>query len=113
MLAAICCYMSTIYGIMYLNFVAFPIIFQGTHGFRAGPSGLMVSLVNLSFCSRRAVLTFLPFQFLPFLFGSVAGTGLSALYYNPKYIRDAAVYPSSKVPPELVSSEVETGLCSS
>ncbi|KAL7416382.1 major facilitator superfamily domain-containing protein [Mrakia frigida] len=80
MLAAICCYMSTIYGIMYLNFVAFPIIFQGTHGFRAGPSGLM---------------------FLPFLFGSVAGTSLSALYYNPKYIRDAAVYPSSKVPPEL------------
>lgn len=43
MLAAITLYMSVIYGILYLNFIAFPIIYgKGGHGFKAGPSGLMV-----------------------------------------------------------------------
>lgn len=42
MLLAITVYMSVIYGILYLNFVAYPIIFQQGHGFKAGPSGLMV-----------------------------------------------------------------------
>ena len=43
MLAAITAFMSMVYGILYLSFIAFPIIYgKGGHGFKAGPSGLMV-----------------------------------------------------------------------
>jgi len=42
MLAAITLYMSVIYGVLYLSFVAWPLIYQGGHHFAAGFSGLMV-----------------------------------------------------------------------
>ncbi|KAL7416317.1 major facilitator superfamily domain-containing protein [Mrakia frigida] len=80
MLLAITTYMSIIYGILYLNFVAYPIIFQQGHGFKAGPSGLM---------------------FLPLFVGSIFAAALSAFYYNPRYIKASASYPPWKAPPEL------------
>lgn len=33
-------YMSFVYGILYLFLTAYPLVFQGVHGFSAGPSGL-------------------------------------------------------------------------
>lgn len=33
-------YMSFVYGILYLFLTAYPLVFQGVHGFAAGPSGL-------------------------------------------------------------------------
>ncbi|KAL7416318.1 major facilitator superfamily domain-containing protein [Mrakia frigida] len=89
MLAAITLYMSVVYGILYLTFVSYPIIFgEGGHGFTAGPSGLM---------------------FLPLFFGSLLASILSVVYYNPKYVKETAAYLPGMAPPELRLSAALVG----
>lgn len=44
MLLSITLYMSFIYGVLYLDFVAYPIIFEQGHGMSAGSEGLMCTL---------------------------------------------------------------------
>lgn len=96
MLAAITLYMSVVYGILYLTFVSYPIIFgEGGHGFTAGPSGLMVrksAASRLGSLSKRcADLSSSP-QFLPLFFGSLLASILSVVYYNPKYVKETGAF---------------------
>lgn len=79
-LTGITLYMSFLYGILYLNFVAYPIIFELGHGMNAGISGLM---------------------FLPLFLGSIAAACFSIFYINPRYISKSAAWPPYKAPPEL------------
>ncbi|KIY70945.1 MFS general substrate transporter [Cylindrobasidium torrendii FP15055 ss-10] len=62
-------YMSFIYGVLYLLFEAYPIIFTKGHGFNAGISGLM---------------------FLPIALGGVVAVILYLLIWNPRYERETA-----------------------
>ena len=81
-LLAFTVYLSFVYGVVYLLFEAFPIVFGVGHGFNAGVSGLM---------------------FIPFFLGGVAAVALYVFYYNPKYARTADELRAKgimRVPPE-------------
>ncbi|KAJ7583619.1 MFS general substrate transporter [Mycena floridula] len=90
MLLCVTLYMALLYGILYLNFVAYPIIFEIGHGFNAGEEGLM---------------------FLPLFVGSTLSAIASVLFYNPRYIKEAAAYPPGKAPPELRLPSTKIGAC--
>ena len=78
----LCCADETsqfIYGVVYLLFEAFPIIFTIGHHFNAGISGLM---------------------FLPLFGGAVGAVIVYLLVWNPKYERAAREYAPNPVPPE-------------
>lgn len=80
MLLAITVYMSFIYGVLYLLFEAYPIVFQEGHGFNAGIQGLM---------------------FLPFFLGGVVAVALYMLLINPIYVRKVEkLEKGQRVPPE-------------
>ncbi|CBQ72236.1 probable mfs-multidrug-resistance transporter [Sporisorium reilianum SRZ2] len=82
MLLVMTVYLSFVYGVVYLLFEAFPIVFRVGHGFNAGVSGLM---------------------FLGFFFGGCAAVVLYVVYFNPKYARQADELKAqgiNRVPPE-------------
>ncbi|KAJ7577366.1 MFS general substrate transporter [Mycena floridula] len=90
MLLCMTLYMSFLYGILYLNFVAYPIIFQEGHGFNAGEEGL---------------------TFLSLFVGATLAAIVSVFYYNPRYIKEAAAHPAGKTPPELRLPSAQLGAC--
>jgi multidrug resistance protein len=81
-LLAIGLYLSFVYGIIYLLFGAYPIIFEEIHGFNALVGGLM---------------------FLPLFLGGILGVLVYILVFNPPYVRLIDEYAREKkgrVPPE-------------
>ncbi|KAI0776341.1 MFS general substrate transporter [Trametes elegans] len=79
MLIAITLYMSFLYGVMYLLFEAYPIVFTRGHHFNAGISGLM---------------------FLPIFVGAAFAVILYLLVFNPRYHRAIEQFAPHPVPPE-------------
>ncbi|KAH9926316.1 MFS general substrate transporter [Epithele typhae] len=79
MLVAITLYMSFVYGVIYLLFEAYPIVFTVGHGFNAGLTGL---------------------TFLPIFVGGAIGVGAYLLFFNPRYQRAIAEFAPHPVPPE-------------
>merc|ERR1712157_120865 len=82
MLLVMTFYLSFVYGVVYLLFEAFPIVFSVGHGFNAGISGVM---------------------FVPFFLGGCAAVALYVAYFNPKYARLANKLKEegvNRVPPE-------------
>ncbi|ETS63216.1 hypothetical protein PaG_03002 [Moesziomyces aphidis] len=82
MLLVMTFYLSFVYGVVYLLFEAFPIVFSVGHGFNAGISGVM---------------------FVPFFLGGCAAVALYVAYFNPKYARLADKLKEegvNRVPPE-------------
>lgn len=75
-------YMSYVYGIIYLLFEAYPIVFTVGHGFNAGISGLM---------------------FIPLFLGGATGVAIYVFVFNPIYSRKADKLKAegiNRVPPE-------------
>lgn len=80
MLLAMTVYMAFIYGLLYLLFVAYPIVFEQGHGFNAGVEGLM---------------------FLAFFLGGVVAVILYMLVFNPRYAKKLdQLEKGQRVPPE-------------
>ncbi|KAI0674023.1 MFS general substrate transporter [Trametes maxima] len=79
MLIVITVYMSFIYGVVYLLFEAYPIVFTRGHHFNAGISGLM---------------------FLPIFIGAVFAVIAYLLIFNPRYHRAMEQFAPHPVPPE-------------
>ncbi|KAI0776346.1 MFS general substrate transporter [Trametes elegans] len=79
MLIAITLYMSFMYGVMYLLFEAYPIVFTLGHHFNAGISGLM---------------------FLPIFVGALVSVVLYILIFHPRYHRTIQQFAPNPVPPE-------------
>lgn len=80
MLLAITIYMSFVYGVLYLLFEAYPIVFQQGHGFNAGIGGLM---------------------FVPFFLGGCVAVVIFVAIFNPRYVRLVDQLPKGgRVPPE-------------
>ncbi|THU94673.1 MFS general substrate transporter [Dendrothele bispora CBS 962.96] len=80
MLIAITIYMSFTYGVVYLLFEAYPVVFAQGHGFNPGASGLM--LLNL-------------------VVGSMIGAVIYTFWLNPRYDRAVQKHAPSPVPPEF------------
>ncbi|KAK7449165.1 hypothetical protein VKT23_013315 [Stygiomarasmius scandens] len=80
MLIAITVYMSFMYGVVYLLFEAYPVVFGQEHGFNPGVTGLM--LLNL-------------------VVGSAIGAALYIIWINPRYDRAVEQYAPDPVPPEF------------
>ncbi|UZJ52159.1 hypothetical protein CBS101457_001479 [Exobasidium rhododendri] len=81
-LLAIGLYLSFVYGIIYLLFGAYPIIFEEIHGFNSLVGGLM---------------------FIPLFLGGILGVIVYILVFNPSYVRKLDEYTAEKkgrVPPE-------------
>jgi multidrug resistance protein len=81
-LLALGLYLSFVYGIIYLLFGAYPIIFEQIHGFNPLIGGLM---------------------FIPLFLGGVAGVIIYVLVFNPRYVKKAdqcARQGKGRVPPE-------------
>ena len=74
------CATQFIYGVMYLLFEAYPIVFTRGHGFNAGISGLM---------------------FMPIFVGGVIGVAIYLAVFNPAYARAMKRYAPAPVPPEF------------
>ncbi|KAH9926318.1 MFS general substrate transporter [Epithele typhae] len=68
-----------VYGVIYLLFEAYPIVFTVGHGFNAGLTGL---------------------TFLPIFVGGAIGVGAYLLFFNPRYQRAIAEFAPHPVPPE-------------
>ncbi|TCD70210.1 hypothetical protein EIP91_004390 [Steccherinum ochraceum] len=80
MLMAMTLYMSFMYGVMYLFFNAYPIVFAQGHHMSAGTAGLM---------------------FLPICIGGILG-GLSYIFiFGSLYAREATKHAPNPVPPEF------------
>ncbi|KAH9884674.1 MFS general substrate transporter [Cubamyces lactineus] len=79
MLFVMTLYMSFVYGVMYLLFEAFPIVFADGHGFNLGESGL---------------------TFIPIFVGSVFAVLVYLFYFNPRYARLMKEFAPHPVPPE-------------
>ncbi|SNX82858.1 probable mfs-multidrug-resistance transporter [Melanopsichium pennsylvanicum] len=82
MLLVMTIYLSFVYGVVYLLFEAFPIVFQIGHGFNAGIGGVM---------------------FVPFFLGGCSAVALYIVYFNPKYVKTADKLKAegvARVPPE-------------
>ncbi|KAF8320462.1 MFS general substrate transporter [Clavulina sp. PMI_390] len=79
MLLAITIYTSFIYGVLYLCFEAFPIIYVDGHNFNIGVDGL---------------------TFLPLFIGGAIGCLMVLFYYNPQYSKLVDEYKPNPVPPE-------------
>ncbi|GJE99509.1 MFS general substrate transporter [Phanerochaete sordida] len=79
-LIALTVYMSFVYGVVYLLFEAYPIVFTIGHGMNAGITGLM---------------------FLPIFLGGALGVLLYLLLWNPRYERLVAAHAPAPVPPEF------------
>ncbi len=82
MLAVMTVYLSFVYGVVYLLFEAYPIVFELGHGLNSGISGVM---------------------FVPFFLGGCAAVLLYVLYFNPKYSKLADKLKAegvNRVPPE-------------
>ncbi|WWC88201.1 uncharacterized protein L201_003106 [Kwoniella dendrophila CBS 6074] len=78
-------YTALIYGILYLNFAAYPIVFQQGHGWNVGIGGL---------------------AFLGILIGTVCSVIISVVYVNPQYIKIAKkkggrADPEDRLPPAI------------
>jgi multidrug resistance protein len=71
-------YMSVLYGLLYMFFVAFPIVYQGGKGFSAGSTGLM---------------------FIPIAVGVIC-SAVCAPLVNKHYLSICARYPDGKPPAE-------------
>ncbi|CDZ96474.1 mfs general substrate transporter [Phaffia rhodozyma] len=84
MLMAVTLYMSFVYGILYLLFEAYPIVFTQGHHMSEGISGLM---------------------FLPLFIGGICAVITYIFYFNKRYIRIHHKYshmdPPQPVPPEV------------
>ncbi|KIP01757.1 hypothetical protein PHLGIDRAFT_38187 [Phlebiopsis gigantea 11061_1 CR5-6] len=79
MLIALTLYMSFIYGVVYLLFEAYPIVFGFGHHFNAGISGLM---------------------FLPIPLGGLFAVLGYIYYWNPRYAKLCKEHAPNPVPPE-------------
>nr|XP_018265035.1 multiple drug resistance protein [Kwoniella dejecticola CBS 10117]OBR87193.1 multiple drug resistance protein [Kwoniella dejecticola CBS 10117] len=78
-------YTALIYGILYLNFAAYPIVFQQGHGWNVGIGGL---------------------AFLGILIGTIVSVVLSVAFVNPQYIKIAKkkggrADPEDRLPPAI------------
>jgi MFS family permease len=78
-------YTALIYGILYLNFAAYPIVFQLGHGWNTGVGGL---------------------AFLGILVGTVLSVLISVVYINPRYLKTAKkrggrATPEDRLPPAI------------
>jgi MFS family permease len=81
MLLAITIYMSFTYGLLYLLFEAYPIVFVEGHGFNQGIDGLM---------------------FLAFFIGGAIAVIIYVSLINPRYVRKLeALEKGQRVPPEV------------
>ncbi|KZV65936.1 MFS general substrate transporter [Peniophora sp. CONT] len=78
-LQALTVYMSFVYGVVYLLFEAYPIVFTEGHGLNPGVSGLM---------------------FLPIFIGGVIGCFTYLIFFNPRYVQYVDHYAPHPVPPE-------------
>jgi len=78
MLIIITLYMSFVYGLLYLLFLAYPVVFIEGHGLNAGESGL---------------------TFLPIFLGGVLGVFLYLFLFAPKYLKISQEH-GGKAPPE-------------
>lgn len=81
-LLAMALYLGFVYGIIYLLFGAYPIIYEEVHGFNALITGIM---------------------FLPLFLGGVVGVLVYILIFNPRYVRKMEEYAKEgkgRVPPE-------------
>ena len=77
--------MQIIYGVLYLNFSAYPIVFQQEHGWNTGVGGL---------------------AFLGILVGTIVSVILSVWYVNPQYLKVAKAKggradPEDRLPPAI------------
>ncbi|CAO1618492.1 unnamed protein product [Sympodiomycopsis kandeliae] len=79
MLLAMTVYMSFVYGVLYLLFGVYPIVFQQGHGFNAGVEGLM---------------------FIPFFLGGALAVLIYVTIINPKYVKKIEASKDGRVPPE-------------
>ncbi|RDX41756.1 MFS general substrate transporter [Lentinus brumalis] len=79
MLIAITAYMSFVYGIIYLLFESYPIVFGQLHGFNEGLVGL---------------------TFIPIFVGGVIGVVIYLFAFNPRYAAAIEKYAPAPVPPE-------------
>jgi MFS family permease len=78
-------YTAVIYGILYLNFAAYPIVFQRGHGWNTGIGGL---------------------AFLGILVGTVLSVVVSVVWINPQYLKTAKkrggrATPEDRLPPAI------------
>ncbi|PIL25367.1 MFS general substrate transporter [Ganoderma sinense ZZ0214-1] len=80
MLIAMTLYMGFVYGIVYLLFEAYPIVFTEGHHFNSGISGLM---------------------FIPYSLGGVSAVLVYLFYFNPRYAAAVKHYAPHPVPPEV------------
>jgi MFS family permease len=72
-------YQSYVYGILYLLFTAYPVIFIQGHGLNQGENGL---------------------AFLPVFIGGVCGVILNVVWFAPQYKKEAKKYAPFPPPPE-------------
>lgn len=80
MLLAMTVYMAFVYGVLYLLFAVYPIVFEQGHGFNAGVEGLM---------------------FIAFFLGGVVAVILYITFFNPRYSRKVdELEKGQRVPPE-------------
>jgi len=79
MLIAITLYMSFVYGVIYLLFEAYPIVFAQGHHFNAGITGIM---------------------FIPIFVGGFIAVTIYVLFWNPRYERLVDQYAPAPVPAE-------------
>jgi hypothetical protein len=78
-------YTALIYGVLYLNFAAYPIVFQRGHGWNTGIGGL---------------------AFLGILVGTVLSVIISVVWINPQYLKTAKkrggrAIPEDRLPPAI------------
>ena len=78
-------YTALVYGVLYLNFAAYPIVFQQHRGWSTGIGGL---------------------AFLGILVGTILSVILSVFYINPKYVKTAKkrggrALPEDRLPPAI------------
>lgn len=78
MLLAITIYMSFVYGLLYLLFEAFPVVF-GMHNLQPGEIGL---------------------AFLGYFIGCNVGAALNIFYINPRYVNQMKASGQPRLPPE-------------
>lgn len=71
-------YMSVLYGLLYMFFIAYPVVYQEGKGWNAGSTGLM---------------------FIPLAIGVVLSAALSP-FVNMHYLRICAQYPNGRPPAE-------------
>lgn len=82
-------YVAIIYGVLYLNFAAYPIVFMQYRGWNAGQEGL---------------------AFLGIMVGAICAVAVVIFWGNPKYLKDVKKrgypIPEDRLPPAFIASVI-------